>query len=41
MSFINKDGIVSLNMESKSVLEQRFEQIKKLKIYANDLKASE
>lgn len=37
---INKDGIVSLNMESKSVQEQLFAQIKKLKTYENELKAS-
>jgi len=37
---INKDGIVSLNLDSKSVQEQLFAQIKKLKTYENELKAS-
>jgi len=37
---INKDGIVSLNLESEFVQEQLFAQIKKLKTYESELKAS-
>lgn len=37
---INKDGIVSLNLDSKSVQEKLFTQIQKLKTYENELKTS-
>jgi hypothetical protein len=37
---INKDGIVSLNLDSHIVQKQLFAQIKKLKVYENELKTS-
>jgi len=37
---INKDGIVSLNLDNKLVQEQLFAQIKKLKTYESELKVS-
>ncbi|GLX77727.1 hypothetical protein tinsulaeT_10670 [Thalassotalea insulae] len=37
---INKDGIVSLNLKSKSVQSKLIEQIKKLKLYENELKVA-
>ena len=37
---INRDGVVSLNLKSKSVQTQLLAQIAKLKTYEEELKAS-
>jgi hypothetical protein len=37
---INKDGVVSLNLESEFVQQQLFAQIKKLKTFENELETS-
>lgn len=37
---INKDGIVSLNLDDKNVQNKIFEQIKKLKTYEDELRRS-